>query len=170
MFASACERGSAFLPRLRPQCRQYRQRSAPGDAGEERRGYRGAALPEGGCAGGQAIAGAGRPPRVGRILRDTWEQKKRLPAASRTRASTASTSGRLPGRDRRQGNERRRRRLPSDSTANRIAGGRLRRDGALGLYRMDFQFDMGGAKVLANSVSHGQYADLPTGLRASAYV
>ena len=31
----------------------------------------------------------------------------------------------------------------------------------LGLYRMDFQFDMGGAKVLMNSLPHAEYSNLP---------
>ncbi|MGD0114453.1 MAG: GHMP kinase [Dehalococcoidia bacterium] len=110
-------------------------------------------------------------PRVGRILRDTWEQKKRL-AGGVTNARIDSVYER--------------------AIAQGAIGGKVTGAGGggflliycepdrraavcaemerLGLYRMDFQFDMGGAKVLVNSVSHGQYADLPTGLRASAYV
>jgi D-glycero-alpha-D-manno-heptose-7-phosphate kinase len=107
-------------------------------------------------------------PRLGEILRDEWEQKKRL-------AGSVSN----PQIDE----------VYERAVANGAAGGKVTGAGGggflllyceseareavcsemqrLGLYRMDFQFDMGGAKVLVNSVPHRQYAEAP--LRAGEW-
>jgi D-glycero-alpha-D-manno-heptose-7-phosphate kinase len=101
-------------------------------------------------------------PRLGEILRDTWEQKKRL-AFGISNSQIDEVYGRA---------------IASGAVGGKVTGagggGFLllycepeHREAVcaemdrLGLYRMDFQFDMGGAKVLVNSVSHHQYADLP---------
>jgi D-glycero-alpha-D-manno-heptose-7-phosphate kinase len=107
-------------------------------------------------------------PRLGMILRDTWEQKKRLAGG----VSNAQID---------EVHER--------AVAHGAVGGKVTGAGGggflllycepqdreavcaemerLGLYRMDFQFDMGGAKVLVNSVPHSEYSELS--LRAGAW-
>jgi D-glycero-alpha-D-manno-heptose-7-phosphate kinase len=105
---------------------------------------------------------SGDLPRLGGILRDTWEQKKRL-------------AGGISNPHIDQVYERA---IASGAVGGKVTGaggggflllycGPEDREAVcaemerLGLYRMDFQFDMGGAKVLVNSVPHHQYADLP---------
>ena len=111
----------------------------------------------------------GNLPRLGDILRDTWEQKKRL-------AGGISNS---------QIDQ-----VYEQAIACGAVGGKVTGAGGggflllycepmhcgavcaemekLGLYRMDFQFDTGGAKVLVNSVPHHQYSEMP--LKAGEWV
>ncbi|MGA2286744.1 MAG: GHMP kinase, partial [Dehalococcoidia bacterium] len=101
-------------------------------------------------------------PRLGRILRQSWEQKKRL--------ASGVTNPRI--------DEIYERALDKGAIGGKVAGaggggflllycepafrekvcGEME---SLGLYRMDFHFDMGGAKVLINSASHSDYSAAP---------
>jgi D-glycero-alpha-D-manno-heptose-7-phosphate kinase len=100
--------------------------------------------------------------RFGHILRDSWEHKKRL--------ASGVTNPRI--------DEIYERALSKGAVGGKVAGagggGFLLlycepafRDRvcaemeSLGLYRMDFQFDTGGAKVLMNSGPHSDYSAAP---------
>ncbi len=102
---------------------------------------------------------SGDLPRLGKILRQSWEQKKRL--------ARGVTNPRI--------DKVYQRAMDSGATGGKVAGAggggflllycepafreRVCAEmEALGLYRMDFQFDMGGAKVLINSGAHQEYS------------
>ncbi len=110
--------------------------------------------------------------RLGHILHDSWEHKKRL--------AGGVTNSRI--------DEIYDRALSKGAVGGKVAGAGgggfliLYCESAfrervcaemesLGLYRMDFQFDMGGAKVLMNSGPHGDYSpEAPLGVSIGGHV
>lgn len=113
----------------------------------------------------------GELPRFGEILRDTWEHKKRL-VDGVTNAQIdevyerAITHGAVGGKVTGAGGGGFLL-LYCEPEGRSAVCAEMRH---LGLYRMDFQFDMGGAKVLVNSVPHREYSSLPARVGAEAYV
>jgi len=101
-------------------------------------------------------------PRFGKILREAWGQKKRLAGgvsnaqiddAYERALAHGAVGGKVTGAG--GGGFLLLYCEPEDREA--VCAEMTR----AGLYRMDFQFDMGGAKVLVNSVPHSEYSELP---------
>ncbi|HUS81624.1 MAG TPA: GHMP kinase [Dehalococcoidia bacterium] len=110
-------------------------------------------------------------PRLGRILSDTWEHKKRLAGgitntqideAYARAVAQGAVGGKVTGAG--GGGFLL---LYCEPEGREAVCAEMKR---LGLYRMDFQFDMGGAKVLVNSVPHREYSELPLKAGADVYV